>query len=179
MAKTEKVYSKKELTEAFKEMADVMVLEEGGKAVQPSGDFEKLKAQIAEAAGIIAEDDEFSEATADVIEWVLDNLEAAPAGSPEKPEKEADAEKAGKPKKKKVKKEGAPGMGVIATIAKTIEDAGKDGISKEGILQALVEAFPERDSSKMKKTINVQVPARITKERFAVEKTDSGTYRKK
>ena len=75
MAKTEKVYSKKELTEAFSEMVDVMVLEEGGKAVQPSGDFEKLKTQIVEAAGIITEDDEFSAATADVIEWVLDNLE--------------------------------------------------------------------------------------------------------
>lgn len=75
MAKTGKVFSKKELTEALKEMVEVMMLEEGGKPVEPSGDFEKLKTQIAEASAIITEDDEFSEATADVVEWVLDNLE--------------------------------------------------------------------------------------------------------
>lgn len=75
MAKTGKTYSKKDLAEALTEMVETMVLEEKGAPVQPSGDMEKLKQQIKEASDAIREDDEFSEKTADIIEWVLDNLE--------------------------------------------------------------------------------------------------------
>ena len=68
--------------------------------------------------------------------------------------------------------------GVIATIAKSIEDSGKKGITKEEILIVLEKAFPDRDATAMSKTINVQVPNRITKEKFEVEKTKVGSYRK-
>ncbi len=101
MAKTGKVLSKKELTEAFKEMVKTMVLEEGGKPVEPSGDFEKLKAQIAEASEIITEDDEFSASTADAIEWVLDNLEAKKEEVEEEEEADVVEVKEKKPTKEK------------------------------------------------------------------------------
>jgi hypothetical protein len=68
--------------------------------------------------------------------------------------------------------------GVIATIVSLIEEAGEEGITKDAILEALVAKFPERASIPMKNTINVQVPGRITKERFPVEKLDDGRYRK-
>lgn len=77
-----------------------------------------------------------------------------------------------KPKKKK------KGRGVIATIASTIEDAGKEGVSKEEILEVLTEQFPNRDADSMSNTINVQVPTRISKERFNVERNDDGKYYK-
>ncbi len=71
-----------------------------------------------------------------------------------------------------------PTMGVIATIVNCIEKAGKKGISKEEILAVLVEAFPDRPADSMKNTINVQVPNRITKERWPVSVVTAGFYKK-
>lgn len=83
-------------------------------------------------------------------------------------------EKTAKPaKEKKVKASKSPG--VIATIATAIEDAGENGISKEEILEKLVTAFPDREADRMKKTINVQVPTRISKEKFKV-RVENGRY---
>lgn len=70
------------------------------------------------------------------------------------------------------------GKGVIVLIVKTIEDAGKKGVSKDEILEVLVKAFPNRERKSLKSTISVQVPNRITKEKFPVEKTKEGKYRK-
>ena len=70
----------------------------------------------------------------------------------------------------KVPKENKPpkGIGVIATIASCIENSGKTGVSKEEILEKLVATFPDRDAAGMKKTINIQVSSRISKEKFKV-----------
>ncbi|MDD2260686.1 MAG: hypothetical protein PHC31_01045 [Clostridia bacterium] len=88
------------------------------------------------------------------------------------------AEKSAKPAKpaKKASKS-AKGMGVIATIIDCIETAGKKGVSKEDILQVLIADFPDRDEKSMKNTINVQVPGRITKEKFPVTTLENGNYR--
>lgn len=86
-----------------------------------------------------------------------------------------------KEEKPAVKKEGekkAPkqsGPGVIATIVACIEGAGKKGITKDEILAVLVKTFPEKEEKSMKSTINVQVPTRISKERFKLESKD-GKY---
>jgi hypothetical protein len=65
------------------------------------------------------------------------------------------------------------GPGVIKTIVAAIKENGP--ITKEGILAILVEKFPDRDAEAMKKTINVQVPNRISKEHdLVIEKTDKG-----
>lgn len=77
-----------------------------------------------------------------------------------------------KPKKKKKRR------GVIATIAQTIEDSGEKGVTKDEILEVLMEAFPNRKADSMTNTINVQVPHRISKQRFEIENID-GRYRKK
>ena len=93
-------------------------------------------------------------------------------------------EKVEKPVKAPVKtkkKAGTPVVkkpGVISTIVQLIEKAGKEGITKESILAGLEKEFPEREAKSMKNTINVQVPARINKERFKVENLGEGLYRK-
>lgn len=68
--------------------------------------------------------------------------------------------------------------GVIATIAYMLENSGRRGVSKEEILEALVIAFPDNAEKSMKNTINVQVPSRISKEKFQVVHLKSGRYRK-
>ena len=60
--------------------------------------------------------------------------------------------------------------GVIATIVECIIKSGKKGISKDNILKVLVKKFPEREEEKMKVTVGVQVPSRISKEKFKVER---------
>jgi hypothetical protein len=78
----------------------------------------------------------------------------------------------GKPEKKSKPKGGGGGNrkpGIIATVRELVENAGKKGISKSEILDALAEKFPERERDSMKSTVNVQVPNRINKEAFEVE----------
>lgn len=84
--------------------------------------------------------------------------------------KDAPAKKEGEKKAPK-----QSGHGVIATIVACIEGAGKKGITKDEILAVLVKTFPEKEEKSMKSTINVQVPARISKERFKLESKD-GKY---
>ena len=101
---------------------------------------------------------------------------------PEPEEEDEEEEEDEKPAKKKTeskkgKKVGGPG--IIASIAKYIEEAGKKGISKEEILKKLKKDFPEREEASMKNTINVQVPNRMSKERFAIKKLENGNFAKK
>ena len=95
------------------------------------------------------------------------------AAAPTKEEKSAAKKDAPAKKEKKAPKQSGPG--VIATIVACIEGAGKKGITKDEILAVLVKTFPEKEEKSMKSTINVQVPARISKERFKVENKD-GKY---
>jgi hypothetical protein len=104
-----------------------------------------------------------------------DMLECLPEDVREQIEPKA-AEKPVKGEKTEpVKEKKAKGPGVIATIAKAIEDAGENGVSKDEILEKLVATFPERDAGAMKNTINVQVPTRISKEKFKVG-SENGRY---
>ena len=66
--------------------------------------------------------------------------------------------------------------GVIATIVALIEKSGKKGITKDELLEKLAVAFPDREEDSMKNTVNVQVPNRISKEKFPVGKTKTGRY---
>lgn len=100
--------------------------------------------------------------------------EEAPKAHASKPEKPKAANKA--PTKEKTNKQKRPG--VIASIVEAIENAGEKGISKESILKILVKKFPDRQEKSMKNTINIQVPNRISKERFKVERLKNGNYRK-
>ena len=73
-----------------------------------------------------------------------------------------------KPEKTKSPKK----VGVIATIIKAISKKPK---TKKQILARLVKRFPDREEAKMMKTINVQVPSRLRKDKeLNIQKTDKG-----
>jgi len=57
------------------------------------------------------------------------------------------------------------GPGVIATIFALVSKADSKGITKADLLTKLIEMFPERAAEGMEKTINVQLPKRMSKER--------------
>lgn len=102
---------------------------------------------------------------------------SSPTTKKKAPAKKAPATKAEKTKDEVPStKEKAPG--VISTIVSLIEKAGQKGISKEELLKGLEETFPERTADAMKNTINVQVPGRISREKFELEKTKDGKFRK-
>ena len=82
-------------------------------------------------------------------------------------------------KKAPPKKGAIQKVGVIATIASLIEGSGKKGVTKEEILEALVEKFPDRAKDSMKATIGIQVPGRMSREKFEIEEIAKGVYRKK
>jgi len=81
--------------------------------------------------------------------------------------------------KEATKGTGKARAGVIKTIEELIKRAGKKGITKQQILEELIKRFPERDSKSMKNTIGVQVPSRISKEKFELERLENGAYRVK
>lgn len=65
------------------------------------------------------------------------------------------------------------GPGVITTILSLVTDSGKTGISKSDIHAKLVEMFPEHAPDGLMKTIAVQLPGRMSKERnIRIEKKD-------
>jgi len=76
------------------------------------------------------------------------------------------------------KKDGPKKVGVISAIVEIIEQAGKNGITKQQILEKLQERFPDRDVKSMKNTVNVQVPNRISKEKCKLAKTEDGHFYK-
>ena len=75
------------------------------------------------------------------------------------------------------KKAEKKGPGVISTIFTLVSDSGKTGISKADILAKLVEMFPDRAEDGMEKTINVQLPSRMSKERgVTIKKLETGNF---
>lgn len=100
---------------------------------------------------------------------------------PEEEVKPIAKEKKEKPAGDKPKRPAPPrkeGVGVIQTIVNAIEGAGKKGITKAGILEILIKNFPDKNEQSMKATINVQVPGRISKEKFPVKKLDGDKFAK-
>lgn len=76
---------------------------------------------------------------------------------------------------KKSKEEKGPG--VISTIFALVKESGKSGISKSQILDKLTEMFPDRATEGMEKTIGVQLPGRMSKERkVKIVKNEAGSY---
>ncbi len=138
-----------------------------------AGDVPKEE-ETKEAEDTDAEDDE--DEAEDTYEDEGEEEEAPPAKSKGKDIGKGKGKSKDTGKAKAQKPEKAPG--VIATIISLIEDSGKKGVTKEEILNALVEAFPDKKGESMKNTINVQVPNRINKERFPLEKIDGDRYRK-
>lgn len=75
------------------------------------------------------------------------------------------------------KEKGEPGKpGIIASIVEMVEKSGKKGVTKAEILDELIKRFPDRSEDSMRNTINVQVPARVNKEKFPVKKLEGDRY---
>ena len=55
-------------------------------------------------------------------------------------------------------------MGVIATIKQIIEASGERGVTKDEILEILVNNFPDREAKSLSNTVSVQVPSRLSRE---------------
>lgn len=169
-----KKVKKSEVVAAAKELNEVLGLD-------PQIDVDgvplgELKELVVEAQMLIEPADEISKKTEDIIEALAS--ETAAEKEEEEQKEEQDPEPLPTqiaPPKNKNKREGEPG--VVATISSLIEKAGQPGITKEEILEQLKGLFPNRDAKAMKNTVNVQVPTRISKEKFAVEKVE-GRYRK-
>lgn len=181
-----------ELKEAYEEVIDVMDLKETVKgkkvpvSVPEDADEAYLTGKLLEAIDMIEAGDKFTDETqavlddlktpAEEVEEVKPVRGAKKAAKPAK-EEDADAPAEKKPKGKKPEKAGEPGKpGIIQTIADLVRNSGKGGISKADILAELQESFPGRDAKSMTNTINVQLPARLNKEKFLVKKLENGNY---
>lgn len=119
------------------------------------------------------------------IEVVDDGGAEEENGAEDKPAKKggkkgAKAEDGDKPAKKKAPRsaggDGKPG--VIASIEEFVKKASKTKpITKEQVLEKLCERFPDRDKEAMAKTVNIQLPSRLNKEKeLGIEKSDKGGY---
>ena len=140
------------------------------------------------------EDDEEEEATEEVVAEEEDEEEEEEEPKPKRGGKKTAGKKTtakgkgkaaaskstkGTTKKAKTAKSKEPRKpGVIATIAKHVEKATKrKPISKEQLLEILVDEFPDRESDSMKRTIDVQLPARLRKEKdLNIVRNDKGSY---
>jgi hypothetical protein len=180
--------SEKALRVAAKEVNEVLDVDPPINTKAPVSELiEKMK----EAKTLIdPTQDEFTEATQAVLDELEEEKPAAPVRKAKPAAKAVEAEEAPedapegeaeapvkKVKKGAPKKAGEPGKpGIIATIVSLVEGSGKKGITKAEILKQLVDQFPERSEDSMKNTINVQVPARINKEKFPVKKLEGDRY---
>jgi hypothetical protein len=106
--------------------------------------------------------------------------EEEPDEEEEEEEEEPAPKKKGRAKSEKSgpkKGKGKSGLGVIATIAKIVEESdGAKGVSKTDILEQLVEEFPDRSESSMKNTVNVQIPNRMSREKFEIVTLENGNF---
>jgi len=193
---------KNELVKVAKELNRVLGLD---PEIETKGaEANKLKEDILEAAGLIEPEDEISAKTEGIInelrqeqgqveqeteeegqEQEIDDgsasLRAEVGDEEEEEEEEKEEEEKKEPEQAKQAKPGSdkPKEGVIATIASLIQESGHQGITKVEILEELKNRFPDRSEKSMKNTLNVQVPNRVSKEKFPVEKLEGGKYRKK
>lgn len=178
-----------ELRDAYQEMIDVMDLTENKKPIVVPDDVDEdyLTTKIKKAVEYIdPKIDKFSEETQAILDSFAEEKEEKPVRKGkavkkvvEEPETEPEKEEKPTKKGKKPEKAGEPGKpGIIATIAEMIEKSGKKGVTKAEILAELMERFPNRPEQSMKNTINVQVPARIQKEKFPLKKLEGGYYAK-
>jgi hypothetical protein len=130
--------------------------------LDPAADLASLKADLTELAGSPDLDgvkDSLSESTKKTLAAL-------------KPAKPA-AKKGGGGGKAKTPR----GEGVIATIVEILKKAPKAGVTKAEIVAELSKRFPDRNPDSMTRTVNVQVPGRISREKgISVVNRGEGHY---
>ena len=158
--------------------ATVKALKSIGAKIPWLEDEDKDVEEIEDIEGM--EDDDEDDQDDDEVEEI--KTESVPEKSakkkekPKKADKPTKEEKADKPKGKKPEKaKGKSGKGIIATIVSLLEKATKkQPITKAEIIDVLKKEFPDRDVRGMTRTVHVQVPGRISRERFKLGVTEDG-----
>lgn len=143
-------------------------------------DEDKDVEEIEDIEGMEDEDDDEDDQDDDEVEEI--KTESVPEKSakkkekPKKADKPTKEEKTDKPKGKKPEKaKGKSGKGIIATIVSLLEKATKkQPITKAEIIDVLKKEFPDRDVRGMTRTVHVQVPGRISREKFKLGVTEDG-----
>lgn len=122
------------------------------------------------------EDDQDDDEVEEIKTKSVPEKSAKKKEKPKKADKPTKEEKADKPKGKKPEKaKGKSGKGIIATIVSLLEKATKkQPITKAEIIDVLKKEFPDRDVRGMTRTVHVQVPGRISREKFKLGVTEDG-----
>lgn len=152
--------------------AKIPWLEDEDKDVEEIEDIEGMEDEDVDDDEDDQDDDEVEEIKTESVP----EKSAKKKEKPKKADKPTKEEKADKPKGKKPEKaKGKSGKGIIATIVSLLEKATKkQPITKAEIIDVLKKEFPDRDVRGMTRTVHVQVPGRISREKFKLGVTEDG-----
>jgi hypothetical protein len=152
--------------------AKIPWLENEDKDVEEIEDIEGMEDEDVDDDEDDQDDDEVEEIKTEPVP----EKSAKKKEKPKKADKPTKEEKADKPKGKKPEKaKGKSGKGIIATIVSLLEKATKkQPITKAEIIDVLKKEFPDRDVRGMTRTVHVQVPGRISREKFKLGVTEDG-----
>ena len=152
--------------------AKIPWLEDEDKDVEEIEDIEGMEDEDVDDDEDDQDDDEVEEIKTESVP----EKSAKKKEKPKKADKPTKKEKTDKPKGKKPEKaKGKSGKGIIATIVSLLEKATKkQPITKAEIIDVLKKEFPDRDVRGMTRTVHVQVPGRISREKFKLGVTEDG-----
>lgn len=152
--------------------AKIPWLEDEDKDVEEIEDIEGMEDEDVDDDEDDQDDDEVEEIKTESVP----EKSAKKKEKPKKADKPTKEEKTDKPKGKKPEKaKGKSGKGIIATIVSLLEKATKkQPITKAEIIDVLKKEFPDRDVRGMTRTVHVQVPGRISREKFKLGVTEDG-----
>jgi hypothetical protein len=152
--------------------AKIPWLEDEDKDVEEIEDIEGMEDEDVDDD----EDDQDDDEVEEIKTKPVPEKSAKKKEKPKKADKPTKEEKTDKPKGKKPEKaKGKSGKGIIATIVSLLEKATKKKpITKAEIIDVLKKEFPDRDVRGMTRTVHVQVPGRISREKFKLGVTEDG-----
>lgn len=156
--------------------AKIPWLEDEDKDVEEIEDIEGMEDEDVDDDQDDDEDDQDDDEVEEIKTESVPEKSAKKKEKPKKADKPTKEEKADKPKGKKPEKaKGKSGKGIIATIVSLLEKATKkQPITKAEIIDVLKKEFPDRDVRGMTRTVHVQVPGRISREKFKLGVTEDG-----
>lgn len=156
--------------------AKIPWLEDEDKDVEEIEDIEGMEDEDVDDDQDDDEDDQDDDEVEEIKTESVPEKSAKKEEKPKKADKPTKEEKTDKPKGKKPEKaKGKSGKGIIATIVSLLENATKkQPITKAEIIDVLKKEFPDRDVRGMTRTVHVQVPGRISREKFKLGVTEDG-----
>lgn len=156
--------------------AKIPWLEDEDKDVEEIEDIEGMEDEDVDDDQDDDEDDQDDDEVEEIKTESVPEKSAKKEEKPKKADKPTKEEKTDKPKGKKPEKaKGKSGKGIIATIVSLLEKATKkQPITKAEIIDVLKKEFPDRDVRGMTRTVHVQVPGRISREKFKLGVTEDG-----